>query len=89
MPEMTTVTLQVPVELRDRLDRLAAVTGRSRSGLVAEALAAYLAEAEDHLAAVEQGLADAAAGRVVSHEEVERWLSSWGTADELPPPQCD
>jgi predicted transcriptional regulator len=29
-----------------------------------------------------------AAGRVVSHEAVTRWLQSWGTADELPPPVC-
>jgi predicted transcriptional regulator len=37
--------------------------------------------------AIEQGLADADAGRVVPHEEVERWLRSWGTENELPPPR--
>ena len=31
--------------------------------------------------------ADAAAGRVVPHEEVVRWLRSWGKPDELPRPQ--
>jgi predicted transcriptional regulator len=30
--------------------------------------------------------ADADAGRVVPHEEVVKWLKSWGTADELPCP---
>ncbi len=27
-----------------------------------------------------------AAGRFVEHETVVRWLMSWGTEDELPPP---
>lgn len=32
--------------------------------------------------------ADLAAGRVVSHEAVKRWLLSWGTPNELPRPKC-
>jgi predicted transcriptional regulator len=40
------------------------------------------------LAAVEEGLADAATGRTVSHDEVRRWLLSWGTENELPLPEC-
>lgn len=28
------------------------------------------------------------AGRFVSHEAVMRWLESWGTDNELPPPKC-
>lgn len=31
--------------------------------------------------------ADVAAGRVVPHEEVVKWLKSWGTPDELPCPK--
>jgi len=37
------------------------------------------------LAAVEEGLADADAGRTVLHEDVRRWLLSWGTESELHP----
>lgn len=37
-------------------------------------------------ASVERGLEDVRAGRVVDGEEVMRWIESWGTADELPPP---
>jgi predicted transcriptional regulator len=40
------------------------------------------------LAAVERGLIDADQGRTVSHEDVRRWLLSWGTEHELPPPEC-
>ena len=38
-------------------------------------------------AATAEGEADADAGRVISHEAMKTWLSSWGTADELPAPQ--
>jgi predicted transcriptional regulator len=36
----------------------------------------------------QEGEADADAGRVVPHDAVVRWLQSWGTPDELLPPQC-
>ena len=39
-------------------------------------------------AAVENGIQDANAGRVVAYEDVRRWLLSWGTDRELPPPEC-
>ncbi len=32
--------------------------------------------------------ADIAAGRTVSWDDVERWLKSWGTLTESPPPEC-
>jgi len=40
------------------------------------------------LAAVDEGLADIRAGRTVSYEKVRRWLLSWGSKKELPPPKC-
>ena len=39
-------------------------------------------------AADAQALADLKAGRTVDHETVKAWLRSWGTADELPPPDA-
>jgi len=38
-------------------------------------------------AAEAQGLDDIEAGRVISHDAMKRWLQSWGTNNELPPPQ--
>lgn len=32
--------------------------------------------------------ADIAAGRLISHEAVKRWVLSWGTPDELSRPEC-
>ena len=38
--------------------------------------------------AVQAGLAAADAGQVIPYEAVRRWLLSWGTDAELPPPAC-
>lgn len=39
-------------------------------------------------AALQRGLADARAGRVISHEAVMRWLESLTTESPLPRPEC-
>lgn len=44
------------------------------------------AEREAKGRAVAEGRADVAAGRVIRHDDMKRWLRSWGTPDELPPP---
>ncbi|MCG2663844.1 antitoxin [Brevundimonas sp.] len=36
---------------------------------------------------LEEAEADFAAGRVVPHEEVSKWLLTWGTPEEGPPPE--
>jgi predicted transcriptional regulator len=38
--------------------------------------------------AVEEGLADVRAGRLVEGDSVLRWLENWGTDRELPPPRA-
>ncbi len=69
-----------------RLERLAAATDRSRSWHLEQALDAYLETQAWQVAHIEQGLADAEAGRVVPHERVRDWLKSWGGEDEGEPP---
>ncbi len=38
--------------------------------------------------AVQEGIADADAGRTVPYDDVRRWLLSWGSGNELPPPRA-
>ena len=38
--------------------------------------------------AIAEAEAQVLAGKVISHDAVRRWLKSWGTPDELPPPKC-
>ena len=42
---------------------------------------------ETERSALAQGEADIAAGRVVPHNEVAKWLATWGTADYRPMPE--
>ena len=44
------------------------------------------AEQDAEARAIAEAEADVAAGRVVPHDEVVKWLQSWGTPDELPCP---
>ena len=59
----------------------------SQSKLVAQAIVAYLDEQERQLEKICVAPADAKAGRVFPDGEVTRWLDSWGTEHELPPPR--
>ena len=38
--------------------------------------------------ALEEAERAIAEGRTISHAAVRRWLLSWDTPDELPPPKC-
>jgi predicted transcriptional regulator len=86
MSGSTTMTVRVPAALKNRLDKLASATARSRSWLAAHALEVYVEDQEWQLAAIRKGKQDVRAGRTISHERTARWLRSWGKKRELPPP---
>jgi predicted transcriptional regulator len=86
MPATTTLTIRVPEDLKRRLDQLAKAADRSRSWLAADALRHYVEDQQWQLAEIESGMRDAAGGRVIPHEKVERWLKSWGGKRKLRPP---
>lgn len=78
--------------LRQRVEHLAESRRRSAHWIMREAIAEYVEREErrdsfrqDTVRAWEAFQAD---GLHATEEEVERWLSSWGTEDELPPPEC-
>ena len=45
-------------------------------------------EREAKRQAIAEARADFAAGRTIAHEDMCRWLESWGTDNVLPPPSC-
>lgn len=65
----TTLTIRVPVEVRDKLARIASGTQRSKSYLAAEAVAAYVERELAIIEGIQEGMADIAAGRTVSHTQ--------------------
>lgn len=64
----TTMTIRVPVEVRDKLARIASGTRRSRSYLAGEAVAAYVERELAIIDGIERGLDDVAAGATVPHD---------------------
>ena len=87
MSKAMTLTLQIPQTLGLRLDEVAQAAKRSKAHLTEDALRAFLADYDWQIEAINEGLANADAGRFVEHEKVVAWLESWGTSNELPPPR--
>ena len=88
MKASPTVTLAFRVrrEKAAALEKLAESTDRDKSWLLEQALDQYLVDQAWQIEALEEGIADADAGRMVPHEKMREWLLSWGKEDELEPP---
>ena len=69
--ESTVLTLRIPVEIRDRLDKLSDATHRSRSYLAGEAIRQYLDLEAWQIGEVQQAISEADAGDFASDDEVE------------------
>jgi predicted transcriptional regulator len=65
----TTMTIRVSPEVKQKLDRIATDTRRSKSFLAGEAVAAYVDRELEIIDGIKRGMADAAAGRVVPHDQ--------------------
>jgi predicted transcriptional regulator len=63
------MTIRVRPDVKEKLDRIAADTQRSKSFLAGEAVAAYVERELEIIDGIKRGLADAAAGRVIPHEQ--------------------
>jgi predicted transcriptional regulator len=69
MADTTTITIRIPVSVRDELQKLAEHTRRSRSQVAADALAAYAHDELEIIEGILRGLEDAKAGRVTPHKQ--------------------
>ena len=83
----TTFTVRVDPAVKKRLEKLAKSTGRSRSFLAAEALAAYLDVNEWQVAGIKKAMASLDRGEGVPHMEVKEWIASWGGKNERAAPK--
>lgn len=70
MNASTTMTIRLPADLKEKLDRLADGTRRSRSFLAAEAVSAYVERELAIIEGIQRAMEDVRAGRVTPHEEV-------------------
>ena len=67
--QTTTLTLRVPVEVKDQLEKLADATHRSKSYLAGEALRQYLALEAWQIGEIQRALQEADAGDFATDEE--------------------
>ncbi|SFB17581.1 Predicted transcriptional regulator [Rhizobium sp. NFR07] len=69
MSASTTMTIRVRPDVKEKLDRVAEVTKRSKSFLAGEAVAAYVDRELEIIDGIKRGMADATAGRVLPHDK--------------------
>jgi predicted transcriptional regulator len=75
--EKQTVTFRLESDKVAALDALADSLDRDRTYLLSEAVHAYLETQQWHLDEIRAGIADADAGRVVSHNKVKAMAAKW------------
>jgi RHH-type rel operon transcriptional repressor/antitoxin RelB len=74
----TTMTIRLEPELKQRLDRLAKVTQRSKSFLAAEALRDFVELNEWQLREIKDAIKEADDGDFASDQAIKKTLGKWG-----------
>lgn len=85
----TPYSVRLDAELKSRLDAEAARLERPASWVLHQALVAYLDDKDAERRHLEALAAEADRGTFVSSAAMGRWVDSWDTAEELPPPEPD
>lgn len=89
MTKDVTLSLRIDKKLSDKLDKEAKQTKRSKSSLAAIAIENFFEIQAMEIEKTKRALARSkAGGPFISNEDMMRWLDSWGTEDELPPPKA-
>jgi len=73
----STMTIRLEDDTKDRLDKLAEATQRSRSFLAAEAIRDYVALNEWQVGEIREALKEAERGEFASDTEVKRFFDNW------------
>ena len=88
MSKGITRTIRLKPEVSEKLGALARNTKRSPSDLANEAIESYVDLNAWQITHIEAALAEDQAGAAgVPHEDVVRWVDSWGSDRELPRPE--
>ena len=84
----TTLSVRIDAATKKHLEALAQRARRSKSFLAAEAIAAYVEAERWQLDEIQAGVDELDGGRVVTHQEVSKWLRSWGKKRERKAPRA-
>lgn len=75
--ETSTITVRIPLKIKEQLNHLAEATHRSKSWLAAEALNRYLELNAWQVAEIQNGLQEAERKEFATAEEVEAAFAKW------------
>jgi predicted transcriptional regulator len=84
-----TFSVRLPNVTRQNVDKLAALTKRSRSYIINEAVEAYVKDRLAYVTDLDQAVSSSESGVGHSGEQIFDWIRSWGTEQELPSPKPD
>ena len=82
-----TVSVQLEPDLKSRVDQLAHITATDPGTVVRQVVRHYLEVYASGVEAVQEGLRDVDADRLVDHDQVVAWVESWGGDNELERPK--
>lgn len=84
------ITIRLDPETVRQLDQMAQAMERDRSWLMSRAIERFVEDEAWQVGEIREAVRKVreGRGRFAPHEEVTAWLDSWGTDNELPPPQC-
>lgn len=88
---MTSVpfTFRMDVDTKTRLEKEAELEDRSASNIAQRAIERYLDAKAYKRECIREAIAEADKGIFISEEAMMAWMRSWGTDNELPPPEPD
>ncbi len=78
MPRTSLMSIRMSESLAERLESLAKATDRSKSYLAAMAIEEFVAVQEWQVQAIQEGMAEAQSGKIVSHDKALKELKRWG-----------
>ena len=83
---MATVNISAMIDESDKLElsKIAKKTGRSQNQHIARAIHDHIMRENSFMEMVQEGQS---ATEFVEHNEVDSWLASWGTENELDAPK--
>lgn len=87
---MAVTSIRLQQDIEEHLEDAAKRLQRSKNWLINQAIKEYLereAQALQRWQETLEAMDSASQGRVIDADTVHRWLQSWGTDDEQPPPR--
>ncbi len=85
----TPFSLRIDTDTRAKLKREAQQLKRSESYIATTAIKQYLDACEYKRQAIDEATRRADKGEFISSEAMNTWVDSWGTDNELAPPEID